>query len=47
MVLSFFPKSVQVTETIAYMAYGLLIVVAGCMYEWQRRKKKGEGVKTE
>ena len=46
-VLSFFPKSVQVTETIAYMAYGLLIVVAGCMYEWQRRKKKGEGVKTE
>ena len=46
-VLSFFPKSVQVTETIAYVAYGLLIVVAGCMYEWQRRKKKGEGVKTE
>jgi hypothetical protein len=47
-VLSFFPKSVQVTETIAYMAYGLLIIVAGCMYEWQRRKKKkGEEVKTE
>ncbi|MBO4720119.1 MAG: YfhO family protein [Prevotella sp.] len=43
-VLSFFPKSVKVTETIAYVAYGLLIFVAGCMYEWQRRKKKGEKV---
>ena len=41
-VLSFFPKSVKVTETIAYVAYGLLIFVAGCMYEWQRRKKKKE-----
>ena len=47
-VLSFFPKSVKVTETIAYVAYGLLIFVAGCMYEWQRRKKKKEEeVKTE
>ena len=46
-VLSFFPKSVKVTETIAYVAYGLLIFVAGCMYEWQRRKKKGEEPKTE
>ena len=44
-VLSFFPKSVKVTETIAYVAYGLLILVAGCMYEWQRRKKKGEKIK--
>ena len=44
-VLSFFPKSIDRTETIAYVAYGLLILVAGCMYEWQRRKKKGEKIK--
>lgn len=40
-VLSFFPKSVNTTETFAYLAYGVLILVflgAGYM-EWRRRKK--------
>ena len=40
-VLSFFPKSVNTTETFAYLAYGVLIlVVLGAGYmEWRRRKK--------
>ena len=40
-VLSFFPKSVNTTETFAYLAYVVLILVllgAGYM-EWRRRKK--------
>ena len=40
-VLSFFPKSVSTTETFAYLAYVVLILVllgAGVM-EWRRRKK--------
>ena len=44
-VLSFFPKSVNTTETIAYLAYGVLILLllgAGYM---EYRKKKGERVK--
>ena len=38
--LSFFPKSVNLTETIAYIAYVLLIllVAAGVFLEWKRRK---------
>ena len=40
MELSFFPKSVNLTETIAYIAYVLLIllVAAGVFLEWKRRK---------
>ena len=40
--LSFFPKSVDTTETFAYLAYGLLIlVVLGAGYmEYRRRQKK-------
>ena len=38
-VLTFKPKSVKTTETIAYVAYGLLVFIAGCMYEWGRRRK--------
>ena len=44
-VLSFFPKSVNTTETIAYLAYGVLILLllgAGYM---EYRKRKGEKVK--
>jgi predicted transporter len=40
--LSFFPKSVNTTETFAYSAYGILILVllgAGLM-EYRRRQKK-------
>ena len=38
--LSFFPKSVNMTETIAYIAYVLLLLlVAGGLYlEWKRKK---------
>ena len=38
--LSFFPKSVNLTETIAYIVYVLLIllVAAGVFLEWKRRK---------
>ena len=38
--LSVFPKSVNLTETIAYIAYVLLIllVAAGVFLEWKRRK---------
>ena len=39
-VLSFFPKSVDVTETIAYIAYAILLLVLvgmGVMY-WRRKK---------
>jgi hypothetical protein len=43
-VLSFFPKSVDTTETIAYTAYGILIlVVLGAAFmEYRRRKNKGQ-----
>ena len=39
-VLSFFPKSVNTTETFAYLAYGvLMLVVLGAGYmEWRRKK---------
>jgi hypothetical protein len=41
-VLSFFPKSVDTTETIAYTAYGVLIfVLLGAIFmEYRRRQKK-------
>lgn len=40
-VLSFFPKSVETTETIAYMAYAvLLLVLAGAVFMAYRRKQK-------
>ena len=44
-VLSFFPKSVDTTETIAYVAYGILIlVVLGAVFvEWRKRNEvKGD-----
>jgi hypothetical protein len=39
-VLSFFPKTVDATETIAYVAYGVLILVIllGVYIEWRRKK---------
>ncbi|ADE81237.1 membrane protein [Xylanibacter ruminicola] len=41
-VLSFFPKSVDTTETIAYTAYAiLLLVLAGAAFMAYRRKKNG------
>jgi hypothetical protein len=41
-VLSFFPKSVDTTETIAYTAYAILILVlAGAAFMSYRRKKNG------
>ncbi|MBQ3313119.1 MAG: YfhO family protein [Prevotella sp.] len=41
-VLSFFPKSVDTTETIAYTAYAILILVlAGAAFMAYRRKKNG------
>ena len=41
-VLSFFPKSVDSTETIAYTAYAILILVlAGAAFMAYRRKKNG------
>ena len=44
-VLSFFPKSVDTTETIAYTAYGVLILVLlGAVFMEYRRRK---GVKSE
>jgi hypothetical protein len=41
-VLSFFPKSVNTTETIAYVSYLILfLVVIGTVYlEYRRRKVK-------
>ena len=44
-VLSFFPKSVNTTETFAYLAYGVLILVllgAGYM-EWRKRRGPSTG----
>lgn len=40
-VLSFFPKSVRTTETIAYVAYGVLaiVIVLGIWVEYRRRKE--------
>jgi len=39
--LSFFPKSVDITETVAYVAYGilLLVVLFIIFMEWKKRKK--------
>lgn len=39
--LSFFPKSVDITETVAYVAYGilLLVVLFRIFMEWKKRKK--------
>ena len=40
-VLSFFPKSVDTTETIAYLAYViLLLVVGGALFMAYRRRQK-------
>lgn len=40
-VLSFFPKSVDTTETMAYIAYGLLVLAVGSLiYTTVRRKKE-------
>ena len=39
-VLSFFPKSVDTTETVAYTAYAiLLLVVAGAVFMEYRRRR--------
>ena len=41
-VLSFFPKSIKRTETMAYVAYAiLLLVIIGAVYLEYRRRKKG------
>ena len=41
MVLSFFPKSVDTTEAIAYTAYGVLVLVLlGAVFMEYRRRKK-------
>lgn len=39
--LSFFPKSVDITETVAYVAYGILLLVVLFLIfmEWKKRKK--------
>lgn len=39
--LSFFPKSVDITETVAYVAYGilLLVILFLILMEWKKRKK--------
>ena len=39
-VLSFFPKSIDTTENIAYAAYGalLLAILTAAFFEWKRRK---------
>lgn len=39
-ILSFFPKSVDTTETIAYVAYGLLILAVAVLVVNEYRKKK-------
>ena len=41
-VLSFFPKSIDTTESVAYAAYGalLLAILAAAFFEWKRRKEK-------
>jgi len=44
-VLSFFPKSVDTTETIAYVAYGLLILAVAAMAFNEYRKRKNSGIK--
>ncbi len=43
-VLKFFPKTVTETETISYIAYGVLflVLVFGCYTEWRRKKKTVE-----
>lgn len=40
--LSFFPKSVDITETVAYVAYGILLLVVLFLIfmEWKKRKNK-------
>ena len=41
--LAFFPKSVDTTETIAYMAYVvLLLIIVGGLYDTWRRKKNNQ-----
>lgn len=41
-VLSFFPKSVDMTETIAYSAYALLVIVVALLVFIEYRKRKKE-----
>ena len=41
--LAFFPKSVDTTETIAYVAYVvLLLIIEGGLYDTWRRKKNNQ-----
>ena len=41
--LAFFPKSVDTTETIAYVAYVvLLLIIVGGLYDTWRRKKNNQ-----
>ena len=46
MVLSFFPKSVDVTETIAYVSYVVLILVLLGAVFMEYRRRKVEKVKS-
>ena len=41
-VLSFFPKSVDTTETIAYVAYVILLLVVGGYLFLEYRRRKNE-----
>ena len=40
--LSFFPKSVDITETVAYVSYGILLIAVLLLvyFEWKRKKDK-------
>lgn len=41
-VLTFKPKSVKQTETVAFAAFGVLLlaIAGGCAFEWRRRRKQ-------
>jgi hypothetical protein len=39
-VLSFFPKSVDTTETIAYIAFGILLIFIFLLIGWEMKKRK-------
>ena len=40
-VLSFFPRTVKTTETIAYISYGvlLLVILLAAYFGWKQRKE--------
>ncbi len=40
--LTFHPKSIKITETIAYSAYALLVVVIVALFIWRRKKRAVE-----